>query len=112
MNKRYDIKAPRTKLGLDFETYGSRNLNDVGLDNYTSDPKFKPLLAAVAHTSTKHPLNRVYDFVLSDSHLNEFKLNIVGLGSQHMIAAHNKGFERTVLRKLGITLPWLVDTAG
>ena len=111
MNKRYDLNAPVSKLGLDFETYGSRNLNDVGLDNYTSDPKFKPLLAAVAFTRVNHPLNRVYDFVLSDRDLDEFSLNIVGLGSRHMVAAHNKGFERTVLRKLGITLPWLVDTA-
>lgn len=44
MNKRYNRKAPRTKIGLDFETYGSRNLNDVGLDNYTSDPKFLSLI--------------------------------------------------------------------
>lgn len=89
MNKRYNRKAPRTKIGLDFETYGSRNLNDVGLDNYTSDPKFKPLLAAVARSRTPHPLNRVYDFVLSDRDLDEFSLNIAGLGFQHMVAAHN-----------------------
>ena len=34
--------------GLDFETFGSRSLPTVGLDNYIRDPLFTPLLASRA----------------------------------------------------------------
>ena len=42
------LKPSWSSYGLDFETFGTRDLPTVGLENYLADPEFRPLLAAVA----------------------------------------------------------------
>lgn len=96
-------------IGLDFETYGSRDLTKVGLQNYVNDPLFQPLVA-VAYS--RAGVATVFDFI-TDGHdstvrrLNEFLLNATE------IAAHNAGFEKAVLDRIGIHIPAskFLDTA-
>lgn len=93
-------------IGLDTETYSSANLPKVGLHNYVEDPHFQPLLAVVNNGQ----FNRVFDFV-SDPWCKEEFLDL--MEKQDEIAAHNAGFEREVLRMMGLPLPAsrFVDTA-
>lgn len=91
-------------IGLDFETYGSRNLPAVGLDNYTADPDFQPLLAAVAF---EDKATHVIDFSRDFDHALAELYGLVVLPALQgtEIAAHNAGFERAVLKALGYRLP-------
>jgi DNA polymerase len=86
-------------IGLDFETYGNVNLPKYGLDRYVSDSSFTWLIASVA--DGKH--EKTWDFVMhpSDS-LDMFKKFIVdSLAWGYWFTAHNVGFERAVLAKMG-----------
>lgn len=96
-------------IGLDFETYGSRDLTKVGLRNYVDDPLFRPLVAVVATRAGK---GKVFDFVKDGHDYTTERLKGFLLGG-HTIAAHNAGFERNVLRRIGIEVPAsrFVDTA-
>ena len=96
-------------IGLDFETYGSRDLTKVGLRNYVDDPLFQPLVAVVATRAGKP---KVFDFVTDGYDYTLHRLEDFLKGG-HTIAAHNAGFERNVLRRIGINLPadQFVDTA-
>jgi DNA polymerase len=96
-------------IGLDFETYGSRDLTKVGLRNYVDDPLFTPLVAVATTPSGKSML---FDFVTDGHDFTLHRLESFLLGG-HTIAAHNAGFERNVLRRIGIDLPAdrFVDTA-
>jgi len=103
-------------IGLDFETYGSRNLTKVGLDNYINDPSFKPLIASINYLDLDGLRQRkTFDFIdpqrkLED--LEQFKA-LIQSGSTQLFAAHNAGFERAVLKRMGFPLPnhRFIDTA-
>ncbi len=86
-------------LGLDFETYGGVSLPDHGLDRYVRDRTFVPLCAAVHDGSN----SEVFDFVKGDRRKLYAMLEQDLQGAK--IVAHNAGFERAVLRNMGIDLP-------
>ena len=92
------LPKPAHKIfGLDFETFGSRNLPVVGLDNYLADPKFKPLVAAVYWESELGAHNIVFDFVCDPSAEEAFTKFLAH--SDAKAIAHNAGFERGVLAR-------------
>ena len=92
------LPKPAHKLfGLDFETFGSRNLPVVGLDNYLADPKFKPLVAAVYWESELGAHNIVFDFVCDPSAEEAFTEFLAHPDAKAI--AHNAGFERGVLAR-------------
>jgi len=93
-------------VGLDFETYSPTDLRNEGLDNYVNDPDFKVLLAGI-HLGDR-PF--VYDFVEDEAEAME---SLRAAISGRKIVAHNAGFERAVLRRIGIDLPAsrFIDTA-
>jgi DNA polymerase len=97
-------------IGLDFETYGSRDLTKVGLRNYTDDVNFQPLVAVV---STKKDGNHVFDFVSDGMYQVTQDLKKYLEDNPDTIAAHNAGFEWRVLNAIGIHLPVtrFLDTA-
>ena len=86
--------------GLDFETYGSRSLPDVGLDNYLSDPNFMPLLASVAFLDRGQLITQTFDFVTRGKEDEFQKFQIFRNDNRRVLfAAHNAGFERGVLKR-------------
>ena len=101
--------------GLDFETFGSRDLRTVGLDNYIRDPLFTPLLAsrAVRHGDGNIHLYRYRLLYPSQKHALKrdhaediYKYNLGGY------AAHNASFERRVIKRSWSDWdPNIVDTA-
>lgn len=90
-------------IGLDFETYGAVNLLDHGLERYVSDASFRPLIASVYFKTNAVPRHRNFDWVHNDFDDTTNALREV-LGSK-TIVAHNAGFERRVLQRIGIDLP-------
>lgn len=101
--------------GLDFETFGSRDLRTVGLDNYIRDPLFTPLLASRAYRLEDGNIyfnryrllypNRMYD--LKRDYLEDTRKHILD-----GFAAHNASFERRVIkRSWNDWNPYIVDTA-
>ena len=95
-----------TMIGLDFETYSPVDLKDEGLDNYVNDPDFRVLLAGM-HTHTDD--SYMIDFVHDEDALEMLRQML----DNRRIVAHNAGFERAVLRRIGIDLPSdrFIDTA-
>lgn len=88
-------------VGLDFETYAAVSLPDVGLAQYINHPTFVPTLASVA---THHGTQTV-EFPAEDPGMVRTLL-----GGARMVSAHNAGFERAVLKTMGIHIP-VVDSA-
>jgi DNA polymerase len=84
-------------IGLDFETYSATDLTKHGLVRYVSDPTFQVLLASVAHTNGA--VNTI-DFINDSEPVVKLNQQITG----HTIVAHNAGFEKAVLKSLGIEL--------
>lgn len=98
-------------IGLDFETYGSRDLTKVGLHNYINDPLFQPLLAVAWDMDGDAS---VFDFVSDGYEVTVDRLKkYLSRGMADNIAAHNANFERMVLRRIGIEVPVdrFIDTA-
>ena len=94
----------RPPIGLDFETYGSRSLPEVGLDNYVSDPNFRPLLASIAVYREGVWTTNTFDFVVDPD--GENYLAFVHLMEREdVFIAHNRGFETRVLRRMGLLHP-------
>lgn len=82
--------------GLDFETYGTRDLRTVGIDNYMADPEFRPLIAAVVPENANE---EVFDFMLEPDCIEEFEEMLDdGVG-----IAHNAPFERGVLTTMKLS---------
>ena len=104
------LNPTHTLFGLDFETFGSRNLPVVGLDNYLADPKFKPLIAAVYWKGSLGPNSHIFDFVCDPSAEAAFTEFLVYQDTKAI--AHNAGFERGVLARSfpGINLE-IIDSA-
>lgn len=95
-------------VGLDFETFGTRDLNKVGLDNYVADPNFRPLLAGINiyDPLASRPIETVYDFVTGSLALNSFIDRLYDLRTQNAVfGAHNAAFEKQVLR-------WIAERKG
>lgn len=89
--------------GLDFETYGTRDLKKVGLANYLADPEFRPLVATVSFRHTDGTEDELeLDFV--QDHDGACQALLLQLGD-FPIGVHNAGFERGVLRRMGFNLP-------
>jgi DNA polymerase len=94
-----DVSWPTSLEGLDFETFGAVNLPKHGLDRYVSDASFTPLIASV---SDGRSAPRTFDFVRRQEDwgkLREYIDNAIAWG--RWFTAHNVGFERAVLRKMG-----------
>ena len=89
-------------VGLDFETYASVSLPEVGLARYVHHPSFKITLASVAFDHG----TKTVEFPGSTPH---YMWGLLGAGS-NTICAHNAGFERAVLKTMGIDIP-VVDSA-
>ena len=103
-------------IGIDFETRSGADIKKVGLDRYVSDPCFAPLVVSVVVGA--EPLNyrlrpeiTTYDFVTNGGAKRAF--NVFLRDNRGLLAAHNAGFERAVLAKMGYDLRMLkfVDTA-
>ena len=90
-------------VGLDFETYSDVSLPDYGLDRYVNSPHFRVLKTSI------HDGVRALRFDLNDS----FEALRDLANSPTLIAAHNAGFERAVLKRMGLRLPArrFIDTA-
>lgn len=92
-------------IGLDFETWGSRPLPKVGLDNYLADPGFTPLIGHIAQRAGRDAggvRSEGYDFVEhgpGSSVREEFRTRIA---NAEVIVAHHVTVERRVLSKMGI----------
>ena len=81
--------------GLDFETYCELSLPEVGLARYVNHPTFLVTLASVATPGG------VIDCMEFPAHKSELLRR--WLDPEHtLISAHNAGFERAVLRTLGL----------
>lgn len=91
---------PTHLVGLDFETYASVSLPDVGLMRYVNDPYFEVTLASIARWHGE----MTFEFPMK----NPDNLNSHLAG--YTICAHNAGFERAVLKKMGINIP-VIDSA-
>jgi len=91
-------------IGLDFETYASVSLPDVGLARYVNDPYFMPTLASV---DTAHGSYTI-EFPLETDKKRRLLKDMVS-GSA-IVSAHNAGFERAVLDKMDIHIP-VIDSA-
>lgn len=86
--------------GLDFETYSDVDLKEHGLDRYIASPNFRVLVACVKGQNGSS--DKTWDFVHGPmpwtlDHFKKFMSD--GL---KLFVAHNAGFERAVLRRLGI----------
>lgn len=84
------------RIGLDFETYSAVDLPKHGLARYINDSTFRPLIASVARDGS--PTVTV-DFV--DDH-DAGVHQLFSLINDHVIVAHNAGFEQAVLNRIGI----------
>lgn len=99
--------------GLDFETYSNTDITKHGLDRYLADPDFTPLIGS---TSTRGSL-ATYDFINNGGDEIVSFLDDISriLKDGERIAAHNVGFERGVLRHMGMNrnllYKGLVDSA-
>ncbi len=86
-------------IGMDFETFGTRNLKKVNRDRYMSDPNFRPLLVAlVERTSKGTDIVQVFDFVCDPHAFEDFKKYILLCPPSRFFAAQNAGFERGVMQ--------------
>lgn len=83
--------------GLDFETFSSVDLPKKGLTNYLASPDFQVTVACVDTGTEKHK----FDFVMDASAPAWFEQLINEMPEDIIIVAHNAGFERRVLKKLG-----------
>lgn len=90
-------------IGLDFETYGAVNLLDHGLERYVSDKTFRPLIASTYWKQGGVPRHRDFDWVHED--FDDTTANLEAHLQGRIIVAHNAGFERRVLQRIGIDLP-------
>lgn len=90
-------------IGLDFETYGAVNLLDHGLERYVSDKTFRPLIASTYWKQSGIPRHKNFDWVHDDFDETTERLEAHLQG--RIIVAHNAGFERRVLQRIGIDLP-------
>ena len=90
-------------LGLDFETYGTRDLRKVGLDNYLSDPEFRPLIGSVSTTKLDGTTDTEVELDFVSDHDGAIDMLLLQLGDHLPIAVHNAGFERGVLRRMGLS---------
>lgn len=96
-------------IGLDFETYSDVDLVKNGLRNYVNSEYFTPLIAAV-HYNTLQSDNT---FVNKSSDIVNFVENYDRaveklkryLDNAEMIVAHNAGFEKAVLDRIGLHYP-------
>ena len=99
-------------IGVDFETFSDKDLRSVNTANYVDSPNFQPLLCSVAREGM--PTVRI-DFTEDyDRALAEFYGQVIlPVKKGEKIAAHNAGFERAVMRRMGYDLPALafVDSA-
>ena len=88
-------------IGLDFETYCDLDITKVGQDKYFAHPSFQVLCAGMYDPESVQP-RRVYDFVRQEELDHERFLEAIDrVASQGFIIAHNAGFERGCLRKMG-----------
>ena len=85
-------------IGLDFETYAAVDLKKVGLYRYVNHPSFEVTLASIADGRSE----RTWEFPAdNDRHFKAFSERLM----MSTVCAHNAGFERAVLAKLGIDIP-------
>ena len=95
-----NVARPTGFIGLDFETYGNVNLPKYGLDRYMNDPSFQVLIGSV-HERSQEGLT--FDFVRNPGKapiaFREFVLKALEWG--FWFTAHNVGFERGCMQKLG-----------
>jgi DNA polymerase len=83
--------------GLDFETFSGVDIKTHGMYRYMDSPDFTVLCAAISNTQG---MITYYDFVLTpDKAMRQFIHDLQHITS---ISAHNAGFERAVLQKMGI----------
>ena len=74
---------------MDYETFGTRSLPKVGLNNYVKDEAFTPLIACVWSATYK----RVFDFVRDPECMEDFQAL---MAKALTISAHNSQFEERV----------------
>jgi hypothetical protein len=86
-------------VGLDFETYSAVDLTVHGLERYVSDPTFRPLCAGVVVVAGTVP--KTFDWVLHHDK-EQVTQQLRNSIEDNIVVAHNAGFERAVLRWLGI----------
>lgn len=88
-------------VGIDFETYGTRDLKKVNRDQYMSDPNFRPLIVAlVGEGINGDELVQVFDFVCEPDAIEAFRKYTDAHYNPYLFAAHNAGFERGVMHWL------------
>ena len=88
-------------VGLDFETYAAVPLPEVGLARYVNDKTFMPTLASVATQWG----TRTLEFPAQQPNALRYLL-----ADSDAVCAHNAGFERAVLKTMGIDIP-VIDSA-
>lgn len=93
---------PDNLIGLDFETYASVSLPDVGLMRYVNDKYFEPTLASIAW-----PDGTETTLEFPGEQAGTLRRMIKG----YVVSAHNAGFESAVLQWMGVPNVELVDSA-
>ena len=106
-------------IGLDYETFGTRNLKVVGLDNYINDPQFRPLIASISSfdADDNDLVDTRYDFVVNSDERRiltpeEQRVNMdtfSRMANSFDQVAHNAGFERAVHARTGLCSPERVE---
>ena len=96
-------------IGLDFETYSDVDLVKNGLRNYVNSEYFTPLIAAVHYNTLQLDntfVNKSSDIVnfIEDYDRAVEKLKRY-LDNAEAIVAHNAGFEKAVLDRIGLHYP-------
>lgn len=101
------VYSASTMVGLDFETYGSKSMKDVGLQNYIDDPHFLPLKCRVVSGN-----NTLVALSLEDSFM-DWRSQLQPIADAYYLACHNAQFEAMVMQWLKVNVPAgrFVDTA-
>jgi DNA polymerase len=95
-------------IGLDFETYSGTDIKRHGLDRYISDPDFTPLIASVYSGSGGAA---TFDFIFGGEASRSAFLSYIQqeIDAGFKFSCHNVGFERAVLRWMGVDEQTLLE---
>lgn len=86
-------------IGLDFETYSPVDLKDHGAPRYFEHPDWCVTLAGTYTKVSASPVSKSYDFALDPE---QAKVQLAHDIEGQVVVGHNVGFEKMVLRKLGM----------
>lgn len=102
--------------GIDFETFSKVDLKEKGKRNYMDDPSFRAIMVSVAPMKGMATYDVKRFTLLYEDELKEFRKFIEHIKKGNItLVAHNAGFERGVLMRMGLMDRWdeidIIDSA-